>query len=157
MLRKCVKINEISSVDKDKFLGGDIFLWNVWTRKKERKTDMRSNMFKAKPCDYCVVGLSLRRTLVKILKLNHHILQFHIRMMVLSFLECRFATKFYCLMRTEMHAGKAGLALVTEVGTVFGKRDVANGAHFCANSATYTFFGIDLWAQSLENGIVEHT
>ena len=49
MLRKCVKINEISSVDKDKFLGGDIFLWNVWTRKKERKTEMRSNMFKAEP------------------------------------------------------------------------------------------------------------
>ena len=156
MLRKCVKINEISSVDKDKFLGGDIFLWNVWTRKKERKTDMRSNMFKAKPWYRFVVGLSLRRTLVKILKIRHHILQFYLWMMVLSFLECRFATKFYCLMWTEMHAGKAGLALVTEVGTVFGKRDVADGAHFCANSTSYAFFGIDFWSQSLENSIVEH-
>ena len=155
MLRKCVKISKISSVYKDKFLG-EIVFYEMWGIKKERKIEMRSNVFKAEPWYCFVTGLSLRRTLVKILKIHHHILQFHIRMMVLSFLECRFATKFYCLMRTEMYARKAGLAFVATVCKVFVQRDVANWAHFCANSTTYAFFGIDLWSQSLENGIVEH-
>lgn len=125
MLRKCVKISNISSVYKDKFLG-EIVFYEMWGIKKERKIEMRSNVFKAEPWYCFVTGLSLRRTLVKILKIRHHILQFYLRMMVLSFLECRFATKFYCLMRTEMHAGKAGLALVAAEGMVFGQRDVSN-------------------------------